>query len=220
MISFLIAIKSAPHIDLETLELQVASCLRVKEAQVLVGLSDDAHGHIAAWRERPVLINPRVQLAVTHDHGLCDAWNTLLAQANTRWVSFLGFGDLVLTPNYFERGAADPGGKNAHFSRVVIFGGKRSRLFGRPFRPWRHRIKQEVAHAGAIFERVLFLDEPYNTNFAVVGDYEWLLRCAARLNATFDPIVSVAMPAGGMSESMTARTKVELKRVKKLHAST
>jgi hypothetical protein len=218
MISFLIAIKDEVEIDLDVLEFQVVSCLRVKAAQVCIGLSADAHGHLAIWRARPKLQNERVSFTITQDRGLCEGWNRLVERANTPWVSFLGLGDVVLSPEHFERSVVEPSGKNAHFSKVLIFGGKRNRIFGRPFRPWRHKFMQEAAHAGALFDRMLLLEAPYDMSYVVAGDYEWLLRCSSRLKASFDPIVAVAMPAGGMSESMATRAKAEIKRAKRDHA--
>lgn len=215
MITFVISIKDAPEIDRATLELQISSCLRVKDACVLIGLSDNGYGHYEAWKDWPIFCNSRISLIVTRDKGLYEGWNKLVCEARTPWVSFLGFGDLILQPEHFERIGTLNANHNAVFSRVVIFGPRRSRFFGRPFRLWRHKLRQEVAFVGAVLSRDLILQMPFDPGYKIVGDYDWLLRCGPRLEAGFIPTVSAAMGAGGMSEAMAATIKLELARAKK-----
>lgn len=221
MITFIIAIKDDPEIDLATLEFQIASCLRVHDGRVLVGLSADAHDHFKTWTARPPFMDARVTLTITDDNGLYEGWNALVSAASTPWVSFLGFGDIVMQPEHFiaigkmtqiTQGTPQI---NAVFSRVVILSPEHNRFFGRPFRLWQHKIKQGVAFIGAVFDRALILSMPFDTSYRIVGDYEWLSRSGPRITATFLPIVSVAMKAGGMSEALVPQIRAELKRAKK-----
>lgn len=217
MITFLIAIKDDPKIDLATLEFQIASCLRVHDARVLVGLSADGHGHFKTWAARALFMDARVTLTITDDKGLYEGWNALASAASTPWVSFLGFGDIVIQPAHFNAISKMTQGRpeiNAVFSRVVILGPAHNRFFGRPYRLWQHKIKQGAAFIGAIFDRDLVLSTLFDTSYRIVGDYEWMLRAGRQFTATFAPTVSVAMEAGGMSESLVPQIKVELKRAK------
>ena len=216
MITFVIAVKDSPEIDSATLEMQILSCLRVENARVLVGLSDNAHCHMEAWRSHLIFSNPRVSLTVTQDKGLYEGWNKLVEQTQTPLVSFLGIGDVVLQPKFFSSVSIYPSKHNAVFSRVVIIGQNRSRFFGRTFQLWRHKIKQEVAFIGAVFDRSLIAEMPFDESYKIVGDYEWLMRCAPRLNSTFIPTVSVAMDAGGMSESLVIAMRLETVRAKSI----
>lgn len=221
MITFIIAIKDDLEIDISTLEFQIASCLRVHNAYVLVGLSANAHGHFGTWTARPIFMDARVTLTITEDKGLYEGWNSLVSAASTPWVSFLGFGDIVVQPEHFsaiDKMTQTTRGRRpitAVFSRVVILSREHNRFFGRPFRLWQHKINQGVAFIGAVFDRALILRIPFDTSYRIAGDYEWLRRSGSQITATFLPTVSVAMQAGGMSESLAPQVQAELKRAKK-----
>lgn len=221
MITFIIAIKDDPEIDIATLEFQITSCLRVHDGRVLVGLSANAHGHFENWTARPLFMDTRVTLTITDDKGLYEGWNALVSAASTPWVSFLGFGDIVIQPRHFSaigKMTQTTRGKpyiTAVFSRVVILSLEHSRFFGGPFRLWQHKIKQGVAFIGAVFDRTLFLSMPFDTSYRIIGDYEWLARSGPQITATFLPTVSVAMGAGGMSEALVPQIQAELKHAKK-----
>jgi len=214
MITFVICIKVASEVSLEILSTQLASCMAVQGARVFIGLStndsrlEEGLSALIEGRARG-----RCTLAILHDRSLYDAWNIAVASACSERVVFLGYGDVVICPTFFsdQRDSTC----DVMFSRVLIHGLGKARMFGRPFRPWRHLLAQEVAIVGAIFSRALLLKKPFDADFRIVGDYDWLLRNGRHVRTGYSRTVSVAMPAGGLSERNGAIRRNELRRARK-----
>ncbi|WP_194745464.1 hypothetical protein [Thermaurantiacus tibetensis] len=209
-LTFILCIKPGPGIATETLDAQLASCLAVRRADVLVGLSEadePTASALAPWEARG-----RVHLAVLKDRSLYDGWNRAAALANGEELTFLGLGDCVINPDHFD--GADLTGLDALFARALVFDGRRERIFGAPFRRRIHYWRQQVAMVGAILRREFVLETGFDPALHIAGDWEFLLRAGDRMRAGFRPLTVVSMPGGGLSERRFAALMAEVRRVR------
>lgn len=211
MLTFVIAIKPFATLSREILRAQVQSCLCVRGAQVVIALSDKStvvEEVVAGFRSHAGP-EARVGCSVVHDRSLYDAWNRALDYCDTRTVSFLGYGDVVINQQYFELAAE--ANCDAYFSKVLIHSPTGYRIFGRRFIYVFHWVKQFAAFGGAVFSTGVLRQHRFDANYTVAGDYEFLLRIGSHLSSEFAPVVSVAMPAGGLSESAISRALTEVR---------
>jgi len=217
MITFVICIKPSAELNPSVLAAQVASCLAVRDSRVVLGVSESSELVRGVVDENAKARGPaRVSYKVLDDKSLYDAWNRSLAFCDSRWTSFLGYGDLIVNSEHFNVAAADARG-DAMFSRVVIVSSRSSRIFGRQFRYSVHLLRQTAAFVGAMWDSEFLRRERFDESYVVAGDYEFLLRVGRGLRSTYKPVVSVAMPAGGLSESAVDRARAEVARARRLH---
>jgi len=153
--------------------------------------------HISSWISEP-------------DNGIYDAWNKGIAKASGNWIMFLGADDQLMPDaidSYFNLlNRIDNKGKIDFISSKVQMIDSRSnpiRVKGWRFE-WPLFLREmTVAHPGALHSRNLF--EKYgnfNTNYNIVGDYEFLLRAGQSLNCVFMDKITVRMSEGGVSDSV------------------
>lgn len=217
-ITFVICIKAEGALSPEVLKTQVWSCLSVPGSEVLLGLS--APFPVAEAVAREIVATPDgrrdVLCRVLHDSSLYDAWNRSIEHCSGRWISFLGFGDIVVNPSYYGE-ASRRTDVDAIFSRVIIHGPHRSRVFGGRFAATIHRFRQRAAFSGALIRKEFLVGCRFDPSFHVAGDYEFLLRCGHSLRSAYVPTVSVSMPSGGLSERATDRLRTELRRARSMN---
>lgn len=139
------------------------------------------------------------------DSGIYDAWNKGVLLAKGEWISFLGAGDV------YHHEAVEAYMKAIHATiHAVDFVSSRVRLvdssdvelkvLGASFDWDVYNKYMCVAHVGAFHHKRLF--EKYglfDTTYSSAGDYEFLMRCGAGINALFLPDVTVNMLSGGIS---------------------
>lgn len=144
------------------------------------------------------------------DNGIYDAWNKGLAKATGDWVMFLGCDDLLVPgalQDYSDFMDQLPGDVQYISSKnqMVDADHKPIRVKGWPWK-WPFFLKEmTVAHPGSLHAKQLF--ETYgkfNTNYKIVGDYEFLLRPKGQLKTAFMDKVTVVMQEGGASDSVAA----------------
>lgn len=150
---------------------------------------------IALWRSEP-------------DKGVYDAWNKALVEARGDWICFLGVDDEFL-PNavtaYMELAAKSPDAEYMSSRVKWVHPSGYEKTYGEPW-SWKKFSKSMCAsHSGSMHRRSLF-DRlgRYDTSYRRVADYEFLLRARSGLNTAFMPMVTVAMQAGGVSDSRSA----------------
>jgi glycosyltransferase involved in cell wall biosynthesis len=146
------------------------------------------------------------------DRGIYDAWNKGLQVVNGDWIMFLGADD-QLVPDAIESYTTLI--KSIYADNQVDFisskvqmideNGKEIRIKGWSF-SWPLFLKEmTVAHTGALHSKMLFQKYgQFNTDFKIVGDYEFLLRSGDSLNALFMNKVTVIMSENGASDSVKA----------------
>ncbi len=216
MVTFLINVKSSAALPLEMLRAQLMSCASVRGARILVGLSDSCIPveRLVADCAANSDLRDRVSVRILQDVSLYDSWNRALPHCATDRVVFLGLGDVVLNSRYFEKVSALTG-IDVVFSRVLIYDAAGDRVFGRRFNLVAHLVKQFVAFVGAVWSTELLRRYPFDLSYHVAGDYEYLLRTGRHLRAAYYPIVSVAMPAGGLSERAAHCARAEMARARR-----
>ena len=149
------------------------------------------------------------------DKGIYDAWNKSLALATGEWIAFVGSDDFYLpgavTAYMNVASVGDLEYISSQVRWIQVSGG--SKTIGRGW-TWPHfQSLMTVAHVGSMHRYTLF--ERYGTydpSYRIVGDYELLLRARGNLRAGFLPQLTVAMEAGGASDSHAALA--ETKRAK------
>ncbi len=155
------------------------------------------------------------------DMGIYDAWNKGIAQSRGKFIAFVGADDVV-SENYFTTYLAKITTSPAvdYWSSKVIFAGNKLRVIGKPWSWGRFRRYMSVAHVGSMHKRDLYEKYGlYNISYKIVGDYEFLLRIGAGLNAGFIDEITVTMGVDGVSNKYFRDALLET-RMAKLHNST
>ena len=150
------------------------------------------------------------------DGGVYDAWNKALDLAHGEWITFLGADDKFFPgaiSEYLHLAQRNPLA-NLLTSRARLhhpsgyspeFGG----LWSWP----RAGKAMPSVHVGAMHHRSIFAKHgQFDATYRIAGDYEFLLRARKDLHAAFMPTVTVAMGAGGLSDSTAGL--LEAKRAK------
>ncbi len=141
------------------------------------------------------------------DKGIYDAWNKGLLVARGRYVAFLGADDALESGAlraYLSFMGENP--EVEYVSSRIAFGHRHGRVIGRAWRWSEFRRFMTVAHVGSMHRRDLYERYGlYNTNYRIVGDYEFLLRVGAGLKAGFLDKVTVVMGAEGVSNNSASK---------------
>lgn len=158
------------------------------------------------------------------DHGIYNAWNKGLAQAQGEWLCFLGADDYFLNAQVLERLAVQlnklPPDIRVAYGQIMIVNTEGASLYplGEPWGKIKGRFKQVmcIPHPGAMHRYSLFEQHgQFDESFHIAGDYELLLRELKAADAFFMPdIITVAMRQGGIS-STPAHSLVQLREVRR-----
>lgn len=138
------------------------------------------------------------------DSGIYDAWNKALQLAHGEWICFLGADDQFTFPGALTKFAAA-----AVYPRTTLVSARvdmmssNGTLVRTSGEPWESRTMKQymcVAHPGAWHHRSLFgTHGQFSVAYRLAGDYEFLLRSAASIQAVFIPESLVTMELGGVS---------------------
>lgn len=149
------------------------------------------------------------------DTGVYNAWNKGINLASGDWIAFLGSDDLYLEnalSNYVNFINSNKNKEYEHISSRVrlIKNNKILRSIGKPWKWPDFQKNMSIAHVGSfhnkkIYERYGF----YNEDYKICGDYELLLRAGPRLKSGFIEFETVAMSAGGISDSQNSIYEME-----------
>lgn len=145
------------------------------------------------------------------DNGIYDAWNKGLKLATGDWIMFLGADDL-LAPNaiadYINFINRNPNNQFDYVSSKVQMINRNGLPIWINGKSWQwpyFKYKMIVAHPGSRHSKRLYQKfGNYDLSYRIVGDYEFLLRPGAYLNAGFLDMVTVNMSEGGVSDSWNA----------------
>jgi glycosyltransferase involved in cell wall biosynthesis len=150
---------------------------------------------IALWRSEP-------------DHGVYDAWNKALAEAQGEWICFLGADDEFMpgaVSAYMALAAKHPEAEYLSSRERWVHPTGYERLLGSAWEWKKFSRIMCVAHVGSMHRRSLYERlGSYDTSFGSAADYELLLRAQNSLRAAYMPVTTVIMRAGGVSDSPNA----------------
>lgn len=152
-------------------------------------------------------VNNRIDYWISEpDRGIYDAWNKGVAAARGEWIGFLGSDDELLPGaiRAYREGIRCSSPELEYLSSQIrrCSGRGRMRILGEPWEWSSFRRWMTVAHPGSLHHRSLFAEMGlFQPEYKSAGDYEFLLRAGSRLHAGYLPRVTVAMRAGGISDS-------------------
>lgn len=138
------------------------------------------------------------------DSGIYDAWNKALKVAKGEWILFLGADDL-LKPDGIKTMIDVVRRSPIQLEYVsgrteLLLNGKLLRITGGPWEWRKFRNYVCTGHIGAIHNRSLFLRYgEFDSNFRIVGDYEFLLRSGKLLKTGYTKNITASMNLGGVS---------------------
>jgi glycosyltransferase involved in cell wall biosynthesis len=150
------------------------------------------------------------------DKGIYDAWNKGILKSKGEYIAFLGLDDFCCDNYsivYLNKVAENP---NIDFiSSKMIMNNNDKRIYGYPWIWETFRKQMNVVHPGALHNRKLF-DEygPYNIDYKIAGDYEFLLRVGDKLNAAFIDIPTVIFSLDGISNTKSYQLATEIRNAK------
>jgi len=142
------------------------------------------------------------------DNGIYDAWNKGVKISKGDWILFVGsddcliatalkdYADFLLT---LDQDIEYISSKNL----IVDKNGLSIRVKGWKWE-WPYFLKEmTVAHPGSLHSNKLYKKYGYyNTDFKIVGDYEFLLRAKNELKSAFMDKITVNMMEGGTSDTL------------------
>jgi glycosyltransferase involved in cell wall biosynthesis len=150
------------------------------------------------------------------DRGVYDAWNKALGLARGEWIAFLGADDNFLPgaiSEYLRFAQRNPSANLLTSRARLQHPSGYSPEFGALWSWPRAARAMPSVHVGAMHRRGIFAQYgQFDASYRIAGDYEFLLRAREDLHAAFMPTVTVAMRAGGVSDSTAGL--VEAKRAK------
>jgi glycosyltransferase involved in cell wall biosynthesis len=153
--------------------------------------------YLSIWKSEP-------------DNGIYDAWNKGIGLATGEWIMFLGSDDKLLPDSLISYSDfIDSLKEEVDFiSSKMLYTDKKMKPYRTMGWRWewpRFRLEMIVAHTGSLHSRKLF-DKygKYNTDYKIVGDYEFLLRPGKDLKTAFLDKITVMYREGGASDSYAA----------------
>jgi glycosyltransferase involved in cell wall biosynthesis len=178
------------------------------EAIVVDGGSTD--GTIDAIRGRAAHFGKNLVWLSEPDEGIADAWNKAVARITGSWVLFLGADDVLASATAISQVVRHL--RRAGPSHRVVYGrvlvtdadGARAELLGRPWSAHDFRTcRYNLPHQGVFHHRSLFDDgATFDTSYAVVADFDFLLRELKRAEPLYLPdLIVCKMQRGGISNN-------------------
>jgi glycosyltransferase involved in cell wall biosynthesis len=147
--------------------------------------------------------------ATGKDNGVYDAWNICLDKCIGDWIIFLGSDDYFIDDNFLKK--IQPYLNKGLFDNSKIIHGKNQIIdaTGREISTLGQEIpntsknffeKMPIRHPGCFHHKSLFTEVgKFDSNFKIIGDYQFILRAAKSSNFLFYPFVGVIHTNGGIS---------------------
>ncbi|WP_316796889.1 glycosyltransferase family 2 protein [Pedobacter agri] len=144
------------------------------------------------------------------DKGIYDAWNKGLKHTTGEWVMFIGSDDYLLQDalakysNFIRNIDSDVDYISAR-NQMIDSKGKEIRVKGWQWEWPLFLSEMTVSHPASLHRRRLFDQYGFfDTNYKIVGDYEFLLRPKDLLKASYMNEIILVMREGGASDSIKA----------------
>lgn len=158
------------------------------------------------------------------DKGIYDAWNKGIKLSDGEWISFLGSDDYYLEDalSSYNKAINSNDGINFICSKIEIVDKNWNKLktYGEPFSKEKLRRKMSFAQVGAFHKKDLFsLIGDFDTNYKIVGDFDFYLRAKEIIKPCYVPICNAKMMNTGISNQayIALKEAYELKNKYKLN---
>jgi glycosyltransferase involved in cell wall biosynthesis len=143
----------------------------------------------------------RAEFHSESDRGIYDAWNEGLARIDSDYVAFLGVTDRVHEQFVFDRSMLrDVDVLVYDFLRI-----EKSRPFPVQLsRPYYSRLpfRMKFCFSSAVFSRQLLVENPFDADFKIIGDLDWLWRHKDDIRISHGPGFFCEFEAGGISNQL------------------
>jgi len=146
------------------------------------------------------------------DKGIYDAMNKGVAASTGDWLLFINSDDFLATDTVICQMTPYLTASTS----LVVYGNilyinpnGSETLIGREWAEIRDNFRQEgmlIPHQATFHSRNLFLNNEFNIDFIIAGDYDFLLRYLNLHDALFVPIVVAKMRFGGISYNISPFT--------------
>lgn len=205
LITVVMGVLNGAHLIEGALDSFRAQTLPSKELVIWDGGSTDGTVEILQRRSSEIAF-----WTSSRDSGLYDAWNRALPHCRGAYVGFLGCDDVFASPQALERLAEATGEAPdlvCSLNVLVDREGRFLRTIGAPWNWPTMRRSMNLAHACLLHRRDLFAEHgPFNADYRIGADYEFLLRLGPATRAAFVEQITVRVGADGMSHRLWNRT--------------
>lgn len=142
--------------------------------------SDRTEDIIMSWSDKL-----KILYISEKDTGIYDAWNQAIGKINSKWISFLGSDDKFVLKNKEDFFCFLMGNNADYITLPVLFneGGKKIRCENIiDFDMDELKKRMRFAHPGVIHNTKLFMEEKFDSNLKIAGDYDFILRSYLKNN--------------------------------------
>ncbi len=159
------------------------------------------------------------------DEGIYDAWNKALKKVNTSWIAFLGSDDTYY-PNAIEnydKEIKKHSSINYISSKIEYIDSDQKvlKIIGKPYDYNQMNRYMNVAHVGSFHHKDLFEKHgDFNTNYKIVADYDFFMKCGRDIKATFFETITAKMLNSGISNNNVTIVFKEVLQIQLNHKKT
>lgn len=193
-------------------ETTLEACLASIRAQTFRDFEIVVADGVSRDRTLEILRNHESEISAVvseKDRGIYDAWNKVVPKASGDWLLFLGADDELWDANALARSVPylASARENVVYGKVGLSLPDRTILNfeGEPWEGVKNKflLEMTIPHQGVFHRRELFKKYgPFNPEFRICGDFEFLLRELKDHAAFFMPDVVVSrMGIGGVSST-------------------
>lgn len=141
------------------------------------------------------------------DEGIYDAWNKAIKESHGEWIMFLGADDYLMKGSvriyldfisHIDRNEIDI---VCALGQFCNFDGKVIKEIGKPYNYDKFKKYMNVVHGAMLHNSNLFRElGPFNVNYKICADYDFLLRRPLRAEFINQPLIRIQ--TGGVSFSV------------------
>jgi len=138
------------------------------------------------------------------DLGIYDAWNQGIENANGEFICFIGSDDFYSDNEALMKIFQQAGEEDFDLitSKGLLLGRTGKHVFGAPWNYRKVARRITICHPGLMHNRRLFERFGlFNTDYRIVGDYEFLLRLPEEIKTLHVDAITVKVADGGISRS-------------------
>lgn len=208
-VSIIIATYNAEKTIFKALESIDRQTYKNKELIIIDGHSKDSTVDIIKKSGIPVDI-----LITEPDNGIYDAWNKGIKRSSGDYIAFLGADDFYKDYESLTTimSKANDCSSDLIFAKneIIDSQGNILQIYGKPFIQKDIKKRQLVAHPASLHKKQLFDKYGlFNTDYKIVGDYEFLLRVSELTTKEYiDSVIAVCL-GDGISRKNRKRVYLE-----------